>query len=187
MTKVCILGLGNLGQKYNGTRHNIGKDWVIQYCLDNQIDLMMKSKLDASISTSVDQQVLYGYPNLYVNESGQSVKKIIKSNSLNLSNIIIIHDDLDLPAGTLRLKVEGGHGGHNGLRSIISLVGNNFIRLRVGIGHPGDKTDVTNWVLGKFKPKEKELLAESYIEFLNIVDLLADRQIEKAQLKLHTA
>ena len=98
----------------------------------------------------------------------------------------MIHDDLDLPVGTLRLKVDGGHGGHNGLRSIISLVGNDFIRLRVGIGHPGDKEDVTNWVLGKFKPQEKKLLADSYIEFLNIIDLLADREIEKVQLKLHT-
>ena len=186
MPKVCILGLGNPGQKYNGTRHNIGKDWVINFCLDKQIDLSVKSKLDASIATSIDQRVMWGHPNLYVNESGQSIKKIINNNSLELSNIIVIHDDLDLPVGTLRLKVEGGHGGHNGLRSIISLVGNDFIRLRVGIGHPGDKADVTNWVLGKFKPQEKDLLTNSYMEFLNIVDLLADRQIEKVQLKLHT-
>ena len=186
MPKICILGLGNPGQKYNGTRHNIGKDWVIQYCLENQIGLTIKNKLDASIAMSVDNKVLWGFPNLYVNESGQSVKKIIRNNSLELPNTIVIHDDLDLPAGTLRLKVEGGHGGHNGLRSIISLVGNNFIRLRVGIGHPGDKADVTNWVLGKFKPNEKALLDDSYIEFLNIIDFLADLQIEKAQLRLHT-
>ena len=82
--------------------------------------------------------------------------------------------------------MEGGHGGHNGLKSIISLVGNDFIRLRVGIGHPGDKKNVTSWVLGKFKSQEKKLLAGSYIEFLNIVDLLADSEIEKVQLKLHT-
>ena len=163
MPKICILGLGNPGQKYNGTRHNIGKDWVIQYCLENQIDLTIKNKLDASIAMSIDEKVLWGFPNLYVNESGQSVKKIIRNNSLELPNTIVIHDDLDLPAGTLRLKVEGGHGGHNGLRSIISLVGNHFIRLRVGIGHPGDKADVTNWVLGKFKPNEKILLDDSYI------------------------
>jgi len=184
--KICILGLGNPGPKYNGTRHNIGKDWVIQYCLENKVGLTIKSKLDASIAMSVDEKVLWGFPTLYVNESGQSVKKIIRNNSLELPNIIVIHDDLDLPVGTLRLKVEGGHGGHNGLRSIISLVGNDFIRLRVGIGHPGDKADVTNWVLGKFKPQEKDLLTNSYMEFLNIVDLLADRQIEKVQLKLHT-
>ncbi len=113
-------------------------------------------------------------------------KKIIRNNSLELPNTIVIHDDLDLPAGTLRLKVEGGHGGHNGLRSIINFVGNNFIRLRVGIGHPGNKADVTDWVLGKFKPNEKVLLDDGYIEFLNIIDFLAELQIEKAQLRLHT-
>ena len=186
MPNICILGLGNPGQKYNGTRHNIGKDWVPKYCLDSQILLAIKNKLDTSLASSIDEKIIWGFPNLYVNESGQSVKKVIKSNSLGLPDIIVIHDDLDLPVGTLRLKVEGGHGGHNGLRSIISLVGNDFIRLRVGIGHPGDKEDVTNWVLGKFKPQEKKLLANSYIEFLNIIDLLADREIEKAQLKLHT-
>ncbi len=186
MPNICILGLGNPGQKYNGTRHNIGKDWVAKYCLDSQIDLAIKNKLDASLASSIDEKIIWGFPNLYVNESGQSVKKVIKSNSLGLPDIIVIHDDLDLPVGTLRLKVEGGHGGHNGLRSIISIVGNDFIRLRVGIGHPGDKEDVTNWVLGKFKPQEKKLLNDSYIEFLNIIDLLADREIEKVQLKLHT-
>jgi len=183
---ICILGLGNPGQKYSGTRHNIGKDWVNQYCLTNQLDLENKSKLDASIAPSLDGKIIWGYPNLYVNESGQCLKKIAKNTEAGLTNTVVIHDDLDLPAGTLKLKVDGGHGGHNGLRSIISLVGSNFIRLRVGIGHPGDRTDVTNWVLGKFKPQEKDALINSYIEFLNIVELLADRQIEQAQLKLHT-
>ena len=74
---------------------------------------------------------------------------------VELTNTVVIHDDLDLPIGTLKLKVDGGHGGHNGLRDIISLVGSNFIRLRVGIGHPGDKTDVTNWVLGNLSHKKK--------------------------------
>ena len=104
MPKICILGLGNPGQKYNGTRHNIGKDWVIQYCLENQIDLTIKNKLDASIAMSVDEKVLWGFPNLYVNESGQSVKKIIRNNSLELPNTIVIHDDLDLPRWNTETK-----------------------------------------------------------------------------------
>ena len=94
-----------------------------------------------------------GYPNRYVNESGYSINKILKNNNFELEQVMVIHDDLDLPIGSLKLKI-GGHGGHNGLRSIISHVGKSFIRLRVGIGHPGNKIDVTNWVLGKFKPTE---------------------------------
>jgi PTH1 family peptidyl-tRNA hydrolase len=183
---ICIIGLGNPGLQYNGTRHNIGKDWVKSVTKDIGLDLQAKKKIESTVVISSDEKIIWGFSNLYVNESGQSVRKVIKSNSIGLPDIIVIHDDLDLPVGTLRLKIEGGHGGHNGLRSIISSVGNNFIRLRVGIGHPGDKEDVTNWVLGKFKPQEKKLLADSYIEFLNIIDLLADREIEKVQLKLHT-
>ena len=186
MPNICILGLGNPEQKYNDTRHNVGKDWVIQCSKETQLDFLSKKKLDSATVLSVDKKILWAYPLLYVNESGQCVKKIIKSSDIKLENILVIHDDLDLPIGTLKLKVDGGHGGHNGLRSLISLVGNNFLRLRVGIGHPGNKTDVTNWVLGKFKPQEKKPLADSYLQFLNIIDLLAENKIEQAQLKLHT-
>ena len=163
MPNISILGLGNPGQKYNETRHNIGKDWVISYCHENNIDLKIKSKLDSSVALSADEKILWGYPNLYVNESGQSINKIIKNTNLKLLDTVILHDDLDLPIGTIKLKVEGGHGGHNGLKSIISLVGNSFLRIRIGIGHPGQKEDVTNWVLGKFKPQEKKMLDDSYL------------------------
>jgi PTH1 family peptidyl-tRNA hydrolase len=100
--------------------------------------------------------------------------------------MIIIHDDLDLPVGSLKLKIGGGHGGHNGLRSIISYAGKSFIRLRVGIGHPGSKVDVTNWVLGKFKPAERNPILESFYKFNNIIELLSNNEIQNAQLQLHT-
>ena len=93
---------------------------------------------------------------------------------------------MDLPLGSLKLKIGGGHGGHNGLRSIISHSGQSFIRLRVGIGHPGNKVDVTNWVLGKFKTAEKDLIIKSYYEFNHVIELLSNNDIHKAQLKLHT-
>ena len=93
---------------------------------------------------------------------------------------------MDLPAGSLKLKIGGGHGGHNGLRSIISNSGKSFIRLRVGIGHPGNKVDVTNWVLGKFKPAEKELILESFYKFNHIIELLSNNEMQNAQLKLHS-
>ena len=115
-----------------------------------------------------------------------SRNKIIKTNNFSLEQIIVVHDDLDLPIGSLKLKIGGGHGGHNGLRSIISHSGKSFIRLRVGIGHPGNKVDVTNWVLGKFKPVEKDSILESFYRFNTIIELLGNNDIQNAQLKLHT-
>ena len=93
---------------------------------------------------------------------------------------------MDLPIGSLKLKIGGGHGGHNGLRSIISNAGKSFIRLRVGIGHPGNKVDVTNWVLGKFKVTEKDLIQESFFKFNNIIELLGENDFQNAQLRLHS-
>ena len=93
---------------------------------------------------------------------------------------------MDLPIGSLKLKIGGGHGGHNGLRSIISHAGKSFIRIRVGIGHPGNKVDVTNWVLGKFKPVEKDPIQESFFKFNNVIKLLSNNEILDAQFKLHS-
>jgi PTH1 family peptidyl-tRNA hydrolase len=183
---ICIIGLGNPEQKFNGARHNIGKDWIIKVIKENNLDLLSKEKIYTTLALSSDQKILWAYPNLYVNESGKCINKIIKNSNLKIENLLVIHDDLDLQIGTLRIKINGGHGGHNGLKSIINLAGNNFLRLRVGIGHPGNKTDVTNWVLGKFKPQESKILESSYLQFLNIINLLGNNEIERAQLKLHT-
>ena len=145
-----------------------------------------KKKIEATVTTSIDKKILWGYPDKYVNESGHSINKIIKANNFSLEQIIVIHDDLDLPIGSLKLKLGGSHGGHKGLRSIISHSGQSFTRLRVGIGHPGNKADVTNWVLGKFKPIEKNSILESFYKFNNIIELLSNNDIKDAQLKLHT-
>ena len=186
MPNICIIGLGNPGTKYDGTRHNVGKDWVKSIALDFDLPLKSKKKIEATVAASIDEKILWGYPDKYVNESGHSINKIIKANNFSLEQIIIIHDDLDLPIGSLKLKLGGGHGGHNGLRSIISHSGQSFIRLRVGIGHPGNKVNVTNWVLGKFKPVEKDSILETYYKLNNIIELLGNNDIHNAQQKLHT-
>ena len=186
MPNICIIGLGNPGTKYNGTRHNVGKDWIKSIAADSYIELKSKKKIESSVAISPDKKILWGYPDQYVNESGYSINKILNNNNFKLDQIIIIHDDLDLPIGSLKLKIGGGHGGHNGLRSIISHAGKSFIRLRVGIGHPGNKVDVTNWVLGKFKVTEKDLIQESFFKFNNIIELLGDNDFQNAQLRLHS-
>jgi PTH1 family peptidyl-tRNA hydrolase len=183
---ICIIGLGNPGTKYNGTRHNVGKDWIKSIATDCDLKLHSKKKIESTTAVSSDEKILWGYPNRYVNESGYSINKILKNDNFELEQVMVIHDDLDLPIGSLKLKIGGGHGGHNGLRSIISLVGKSFIRLRVGIGHPGNKVDVTNWVLGKFKPTEIDSIQESFFKFHNIIELIGNNDIQSAQLKLNS-
>ena len=122
-----------------------------------------------------------------MNESGETVLAILKSTNISTDMLIVIHDDLDLNLGDIRIKKGGGHGGHNGLRDIINKIGkDNFIRIRIGIGHPGNKEDVTNWVLNKFSPDEKITLDRVYLQFAEIFELICNDQIDKAQKILHT-
>ena len=183
-----IAGLGNPGSEYDQTRHNAGAWFVQQLALRHQ-GLWRADTKCSGITAKINiecEAILLLQPTTFMNRSGQSVAAAAQFYKIEPTDILVAHDELDLAPGTARFKLDGGHGGHNGLKSIISLVGNSFLRIRIGIGHPGQKEDVTNWVLGKFKPHEKKLLDDSYLEFLNIIELLADKQIAKVKLQLHT-
>tara|TARA_B100000131_G_scaffold236668_1_gene228716 strand:+ start:212 stop:778 length:567 start_codon:yes stop_codon:yes gene_type:complete len=185
--KLCIVGLGNPGSKYNGTRHNVGKDWLInisqQYCKKFQ----NKPKYEAEFGESHNAEILWVTPSNFVNESGRTISKILRSHNLKTNMFLIIHDDLDLEPGELRIKENGGHGGHNGLRDIIKKTGkSDFIRLRIGIGHPGIKNEVTNWVLNKFSPNEKKCIDNAYSKFEDVFELIINNQLDKVQKILHT-
>ncbi len=185
--KLCVIGLGNPGAKYNNTRHNIGKDWLKNLSTEFFDKFNEKTKLDAKIGESHSSELLWLIPTNYMNESGRTISKLLKSTSLKSNKIIIFHDDLDLNLGDIRIKEGGGHGGHNGLRDILKKTGqNDFIRIRIGIGHPGIKDDVTNWVLTKFSPNEKKLLSISYERFKKVFDMICTNQIHQAQKILHT-
>ena len=187
MYKLCIIGLGNPGAKYNNTRHNIGKDWLKNLSTQFFDKFNEKTKLEAKIGESHSSEVLWLIPTNYMNESGRTISKLLKSTSLKSNKIIIFHDDLDLKIGDIRIKEGGGHGGHNGLRDILNKTGkNNYIRIRIGIGHPGLKEDVTNWVLTKFSPNEKKSIAQAYKKFDEVFDMICNNQIEQAQKILHT-
>ena len=187
MYKLCIVGLGNPGQKYNQTRHNIGKDWLVSLAKNYDVNFINKSKFEAEIGESDSGNILWVIPSNYVNNSGRTISKILKATNLNPENILIIHDELDLEVGTIRLKNSGGHGGHNGVRDIINKIGaETFSRLRIGIGHPGSKSEVTNWVLNKFSPNEKKRLIESYSKFAKAFELITLKKIQEAQRLLHT-
>ena len=187
MYKLCIVGLGNPDKKYNNTRHNIGKDWLKELSKAYEINFITKTKFEAEIGESHNGTILWVIPNNYVNNSGRTLFKIIKSSNLKPENCLILHDDLDLDIGSLRLKDSGGHGGHNGLKDISNKIGSlKFLRLRIGIGHPGSKDEVTNWVLNKFTPNEKKQLIESYSKFVEAFDLITSKKIQEAQKLLHT-
>ena len=144
--KLCFVGLGNPGSKYNNTRHNIGKDWLLKLCESESVKLLNKTKFEADLAYSESEEILYVVPNNYVNNSGRTISKLVKNLNLSESKIIILHDDLDLNPGQVRLKEGGGHGGHNGLRDIFEKTGSkDFMRIRIGVGHPGNKDQVSDW------------------------------------------
>ncbi|SEM77590.1 peptidyl-tRNA hydrolase [Ligilactobacillus sp. WC1T17] len=151
-----IVGLGNIGKEYEGTRHNAGFMTVDAFAKEHGL-MFNKQKFDAMLAEGMvaGQKVLLAKPTTYMNESGQAVKQIVAFYKLDVEDLIIVHDDMDLEVGKLRLRQKGSAGGHNGIKSIIKHLGTEkFKRARLGIGHP-EKMTVVDWVLGRFSQSEK--------------------------------
>ncbi|MBT3280520.1 MAG: aminoacyl-tRNA hydrolase [Campylobacteraceae bacterium] len=156
-----IAGLGNPGEKYSHNRHNIG--FLI-------IDKIIKNLTTNNINNPNFKSICYKAPNTiyakpqtFMNLSGESIIAIADYYDISNDNIIIIHDDIDLEFGSLKFKIGGGHGGHNGLRSIDSHCGKDYIRVRVGVGKPSSKSDVANFVLSDFSKEEFKELNDTII------------------------
>ena len=145
-----IVGLGNPGMEYASTRHNVGFSWVDSLAKQNNNVLRLEAKFHG-MSTKIrlyNQELHLLKPQTFMNLSGRSVLAIAQFYKILPHEILVIHDELDLPIGAAKLKFDGGHGGHNGLRDMSAkLASTAFWRLRLGIGHPGDKTQVANYVL----------------------------------------
>jgi PTH1 family peptidyl-tRNA hydrolase len=154
---LCIIGLGNPGDKHFKTRHNAGYDYLEKLCNDLGVVLAPNKKLDGHYGEAVINDLKIGFlkPNEYINNSGKSVLLVKKYHVKNLTDILVIHDDMDLEPGEVKLKEGGGHGGHNGLKDIIAKAGKDFVRLRFGIGHPPTKQETNAWVIKKTKPTRK--------------------------------
>ena len=152
---LVLVGLGNPETKYSMNRHNIGF-MIIDSIAKKYSFSHFKSKFQAHIITSQlkDNPLILVKPQTFMNLSGQSLSHIKKFYKLQNKQIIVIHDDLDLNIGDIRTKIGGSSGGHNGLKSIDSHIGTDYVRLRIGIGHPGDKNLVNNYVLGDFNKEE---------------------------------
>jgi len=157
-----IVGLGNPGRKYERTRHNAGFMAVDELANSLGIDLAQeKHQAQMGRGRMGAEEVILAKPQTYMNESGRAVGAIMRAVYASHSELIVLHDELDLTFGSVRVKIGGGHGGHNGLRSIIELVGSSdFIRVRIGIGRPAPGMDAADYVLNPFPTGEKSLVPE---------------------------
>ena len=185
-----IVGLGNPGSEYENTRHNAGA-WLLQEIARSYGAQLKPEKKFHGLSGKArikGQEVFLLFPTTFMNLSGQAVQALANFYKIPVNEILVLHDELDLPVGTAKLKLGGGHGGQNGLRDIISKMGNNknFYRCRIGIGHPGDKNKLTGHVLGK--PNKDELKKiESIIDAATSeIDSLVSGDWAGAMNRLHS-
>lgn len=185
-----IVGLGNPGSQYDGTRHNAGADFVTEIARRSGTSLAPESKFFGSIArTTIDGcDVRLLIPSTFMNLSGKAVGAVASFYKIAPDEMIIAHDELDLPPGTARWKKAGGHGGHNGLRDLISALGNrkDFYRLRLGVGHPGKGRDVAAYVLHRAPSNEREQLEAATSEAIQTLPLALNGEWEKAMHQLHT-
>ncbi|MFC6207940.1 MULTISPECIES: aminoacyl-tRNA hydrolase [Levilactobacillus] len=157
-----IVGLGNIGPQYDGTRHNTGFMVVDAFAKEHGIDLTTR-KMDAKYGTGIvnGEKVLVVKPTTFMNESGRAVHPLMQYFKIDLDDIMVVHDDMDLPVGRIRLRNHGSAGGHNGIKSIIAHVSDQkFKRLRVGIEHP-QQHSVVDYVLGKFTKDQAPLFNQA--------------------------
>lgn len=185
-----IVGLGNPGPGYRHTRHNAGADLVRALAERWGANFKLETKFNAEIASTVisGNKVYLLIPDTYMNHSGRAVAPLANFYDLAAEEILVVHDELDLPAGDARLKLGGGHGGHNGLRDIIQQLGNDrgFARLRIGIGHPGNANDVVDYVLRKAPPDERQAIEASIDTAMDIIPELLSGEWNRAMKTLHT-
>ena len=184
-----IVGLGNPGAEYGRTRHNAGAWFVEKLAKSVQANLRPAPKfrgLHATVHLHGHDCHLF-IPTTFMNESGLSVTAIANFYKIHPNAILIAHDEIDLPVGEIRLKLDGGHGGHNGLRDIIHHFNTKqFYRLRIGVGHPGNSKEVVDYVLHPPKKIEREQIDAAIEKAENIVPLVLRGEFQKAMQALHT-
>ncbi len=185
-----IVGLGNPGQQYDGTRHNAGAEFVTELARTYHCTLSPESKFFGLTgrTTIAGHDIRLLIPMTYMNRSGQAIATIANFYKIPVDTMLIAHDELDLPAGVARLKQGGGHGGHNGLRDTISSLTNqkNFHRLRIGIGHPGNSDQVVGYVLNRAPKKELQATEDSIQEAIRHMPEIIEGNWPIAMNKLHS-
>ncbi|AJA44236.1 peptidyl-tRNA hydrolase [Frischella perrara] len=184
-----IVGLANPGSEYASTRHNAGAWFIEQLAQRYNQSLKNETKFfgyTARINVN-NQDIRLLIPTTYMNLSGKAVQAMATFYQIKPEEILVAHDELDLNPGNAKFKLGGGHGGHNGLKDIINKLGNNpnFYRLRIGIGHPGDKSKVVGFVLNKPSKPEQNLIDQVIDESVRCTEVLVNQGMEAAMNRLH--
>lgn len=189
MSVQLIVGLGNPGPEYRNTRHNAGANLVESLGYKHGAQFAEDKKFHGLIAriTIDGHDVRLLLPTTYMNDSGRAVAAVANFYKIPAEEILVAHDEIDLPPGTARLK-QGGSGGGNGIKDVIACLANqrNFKRLRIGVGHPGSAAQVVGYVLNKPSADEQTLIDESIEQGLDVIPLVVSGQWEKAMQKLHT-
>ena len=185
-----IVGLGNPGREYETTRHNAGYWWLDELARLQNLSFKSEPKFHglAARGQLHGHEMLLLKPQTFMNVSGRAVGALAQFYKIAPAEILVVHDELDLPPGVARLKLGGGHGGHNGLKDIIAHLGSkDFWRLRLGIGHPGERTDVAGYVLNDPRREERDLIDAAMQRALDVTHLIIEGKTEAAMLKLHSS
>jgi peptidyl-tRNA hydrolase, PTH1 family len=183
-----IVGLGNPGPEYSETRHNAGF-WLADLLAERyggRLRAERKYAADVASVTIDGAELLLLKPQTFMNRSGASVQAAVAYLKIPVEQVLVAHDDLDLQPGDARLKLGGGHGGHNGLRSLISHLGPGFWRLRLGIGHPGVRAEVIDYVLRRPSREDEALIREAVADAAEVIPIMLGSGDQRAMHKLHS-
>jgi PTH1 family peptidyl-tRNA hydrolase len=183
-----VVGLGNPGPEHLVTRHNAGF-WFVDLLArkhGGEFRDYRKYSGETARITIDGRELILLKPTTYMNRSGLSIRQLSDFYKIAPEEILVAHDELDLPVGGLRLKFGGGHGGHNGLRDTITHIGENFWRLRIGIGHPGNKAEVIDYVLTRAPQAEESVILDAVEAAADSVPQLLEQGVERVMNKLHT-
>ena len=183
-----IAGLGNPEKKHARTLHNVGFWFVDALARKLAGDFRFEKKFDTELCRVALRatDIWLVKPQSYMNLSGGPIRGVLDYYRLRPEQLLVAHDEIDLPLGTVRLKKGGGHGGHNGLRDIIKHAGSDFMRLRIGVGHPGHKDLVTDYVLKRASAEVEQAMRRNIDDAADVVPTLVEDGIEAAMTRLHT-
>lgn len=180
---LLVVGLGNPGVRYAGTRHNVGFHVVARLCARWGAEQPGTSQLGSLVHHGMvgSARALLACPQQFMNRSGKPVAALMAFHQRLPEKVVVIHDEMGLPFGEVRCRVGGGHGGHNGLRDIIQHIGRDFLRVRFGIGRPAGGGDVSGYVLGAWTPAEQSVLSDATERACGAVELILTEGISAAQ------